>query len=196
MTTNVDHVGPLSYQPPNIGAVFLERPVVHWSSRGEPHTCFTLYNRTLTKPHLPLSPTGPNVPKGPRARQGYQGYQRYPLISEVPSDIRGPIRGPDIRGTSELPLIQHSFRFWRSATVVRKLSRSFPFLLICLCLLYFGAATLSIHVWLLAGLRHVWPLLECRFVQAACSSQVQHTDQQTKRQHAKPADFCAPVLFC
>ena len=34
----------------------------------EPHTCFTSYDGTLTKPHLLLLPTGPNVPKGPRGR--------------------------------------------------------------------------------------------------------------------------------
>ena len=33
MTTNGDHVGPLSYQPPKIVALYSERRNHHWSSR-------------------------------------------------------------------------------------------------------------------------------------------------------------------
>ena len=58
------------------------------------------------------------------------------------------------------------------------------------------AVTLSIHAWLLAGLRRVWPSLECRFALAACSLQVQHTDGRTERQRAEPVEFCAPILLC
>ena len=33
VTTNGDHVGPLSYQPPNIGALYSQRRNRHWNSR-------------------------------------------------------------------------------------------------------------------------------------------------------------------